>query len=313
MDNHLESTFEFICPSCRGPLVWESKEKACCPADGRVYRREAGIWRFLLPERWEYYRQFIEEYECVRKTEGRGMDDPRYYRQLPFRDISGRFTADWRIRSRSFQALEEGLIVPLEASANRPLKILDLGAGNCWLTNRLAQRGHQIAAVDLLTNARDGLGARPQYQTRFTSIQAEFERLPFIDDQVDLAIFNASFHYAEDYGSVLRETVRVLTPKGQLVLLDSPVYNDPTSGDAMVREREQIYQQKFGFPSNALSSLNFLTYSQMDELADRLGLEWEIREPFYGIRWALRPLRARLTGKREPARFLLITGRRLER
>jgi SAM-dependent methyltransferase len=240
------------------------------------------------------------------------MDDPRFYNELPFRDASGRFNADWRIRARSFVALEKRLIAPLEKKMNKPLHILDLGAGNGWLSNRLAQRGHQVAAVDLLTNRYDGLGAWIHYQTRFPPIQAEFERLPLPDSYLDLVIFNASLHYARDYSIVLKEALRVLSPQGRFVVLDTPVYRDPDSGRRMVHEREEYYVRKYGFPSNALSSQNFLTYQQLDWLAYSLGVKWEIHKPYYGPSWAVRQLRARLLGKREPAKFLLIEGRRAE-
>ena len=78
----------------------------------------------------------------------------------------------------------------------------------------------------------------------------------------------------------------------------------------MVCEREAAFTQAYGFPSNALPSENYLTQQRLRELAEALRLHWKFIQPFYGWRWHLRPLVARLRGRREPARFAVIVGRR---
>jgi SAM-dependent methyltransferase len=185
-----------------------------------------------------------------------------------------------------------------------------VGAGNGWLSGRLALRGHQVAGVDLQTGKLDGLGAWVHYDAPFTPVQAEFDRLPFAPGQADLLIFNASFHYSTGYEATLAEALRVLRPEGCLAIVDSPIYHDASSGTQMVRERESQFQRDYGFPSNAIPCENYLTYDRLDRLAADLGLRWELIKPFYGWRWALRPWRARLRGHREPAGFLVIVGKR---
>jgi SAM-dependent methyltransferase len=171
--------------------------------------------------------------------------------------------------------------------------------------------------VDLLVDAFDGLGTHIHYDVPFTPVQAEFDRLPFDAGQADLAIFNASLHYSTNYEITLREALRVLQRDGCLVILDSPIYHDPSSGKQMVQEREKQFEQKYGFASNAIPSENFLTFERLDQLGAALGLRWEQVKPFYGWRpalrdwrWALRPWVARLRGSREPAQFLIVVGRR---
>jgi hypothetical protein len=127
---------------------------------------------------------------------------------------------------------------------------------------------------------------------------------------MDVAIFNASFHYAEDYKAVLTEALRVLTAHGPLVIMDTPVYRDPASGAAMVREREADFTARYGTPSNALASRNFVTYELMAELGQTLGIEWDHLVPNYGLRWKMRPWLARRRGGREPAEFGLWVGAR---
>jgi release factor glutamine methyltransferase len=90
--------------------------------------------------------------------------------------------------------------------------------------------------------------------------------------------------------------------------MDTPVYHDASSGDKMIREREDQFQRRYGFPSNALPSEGYLTYARLRELAVQFGVQWHIFHPWYGIRWAMRPWKAKLLRRREPARFLLIVG-----
>jgi SAM-dependent methyltransferase len=225
--------------------------------------------------------------------------------------LSGHFSADWKIRARSFRALIWEVVAPLERFLERPLTTLDLGAGNGWLSARLAARRGRALAVDLLTNKDDGLGAWPNYADGITPLQAEFDRLPLAAAQVDLVVFNASFHYAEHYEAVLAEALRVLTGSGRVVVTDTPVYADPDSGAAMVREREAAFTARYGFPSNALVSENFITYERMAELGAALGIHWDHLVPNYGLRWKLRPWLARRRRNREPAEFGLWVGARL--
>ena len=302
-----DSPFTFACPICHTLLATYGVDAFCCPKDGLVFSKENGIWCFLPPDRQGYYRQFIQEYEFIRQAEGRASSDSAYYRALPFRDLTGRWQKDWSIRSRSFESLIQHTVGSLEKNSPT-MKILDLGAGNGWLSYQLSRRGHQVAAVDILTNDFDGLGTYIHYDSSRIPVQAEFDHLPFIDSEIDLIIFNASFHYSMDYTVTLKEALRILTDTGTLVILDSPVYRDPSSGHQMVREREAQFELRYGFASNAIPSENFLTYQRLRELAVEVGLRWRIFFPFYGIRWSVRPWFARLRGRREPARFALITG-----
>ncbi|MGB8643997.1 MAG: class I SAM-dependent methyltransferase, partial [Anaerolineae bacterium] len=272
------------------------------------FNRVDGIWRFLQPGRAQALERFMREYETIRAAESRGSQDPAYYRALPFADLTGRFTTDWQVRAKSYQALVNNLIVPLEPTRT-PLRILDLGAGNSWLSYRLSKRGHTLAAIDLLVNAHDGLGARTRYDVEFTSIQAEFDCLPLAGKQVDLAIFNSSFHYSTNYESTLSAVLPVLVPKGAVVILDTPIYSNADSGSHMVAEREAQFTQAYGFPSNAIASENYLTYDRLKVLGRNTGITWEMYKPYRGWRWAVRPWIARARHRREPAEFLLIIGR----
>jgi len=304
--DHLAKAWFFCCPNCRSPLVYRSKEELCCTRDGLAFPCIAGIWRLLTPAQIDTYRQFIEEYEAVRKAEGRGSPDAEYYRALPFDDLTGKHKADWLIRSKSYRQFIGELVSPAERQIQNPLRIIDLGAGNGWLSYQLTKRGHQVAAVDLITNDWDGLGSFKYYDLLYIPIQADFNRLPFCDLQFDLAVFNASFHYSSSYLLTLQECLRILAPGGRLVILDTPVYHNASSGASMVRERESEYERKYSFPSNSLGSENYLTYARLDEIGNKLNLDWKLRTPIYGFSWWVKPIKAKIKGDREPAKFHLI-------
>ncbi len=292
----------FACPRCHTLLDEIDLVTICCSQDRLAFHKVDGIWRFLLPERVEYYSRFIRDYETIRRSEGRGSADPEYYRTLPYHS-----TSDWRIRAASFNAFIDKVLRPIEKGRS-VANILDLGAGNSWLSNRLASRGHDLVAVDLTVNDFDGLGCYRFYESTFLSVQAEFDHLPFADRSADIVLYNASLHYSADYEKTLSESLRLLDAGGKVVILDSPVYRDPSSGLNMVREREEQFVRQYGFPSDNLKSENFLTYKRMIDLGSKLGIIWRHIRPYYGFHWLTRPWLARILGRREPAEFGLWVG-----
>ncbi|HLO15562.1 MAG TPA: hypothetical protein VK206_12080, partial [Anaerolineales bacterium] len=158
----------FICPRCRTALVRSAPDRVTCPQDGLEFHKVDGIWRFLLPEGEAHYSRFIRDYEAVRHSEGRGSASANYYRALPFKDLSGCYSADWHIRARSFHVLVKNVLTRLQNPLERSLKIVDLGAGNGWLSNQLSAQGDRVIAVDLLINEQDGLGAWKYYEHSYT-------------------------------------------------------------------------------------------------------------------------------------------------
>jgi len=256
--------------------------------------------------------QFVREYRMIRRAEGWGSGDAAYYRALPYQDLSGRFSSIWRIRARSYDTFVGCVLQPLEKSAPHALRVVDLGAGSAWLAYRLAQRGHWVIALDVLDDPLDGLGATRHYGPASTlrPILAEFDHLPMHAGQVDLAIFNASLHYSTDYRHTLLEALRVLRLRGTLVILDSPMYSDPTSGLRMVRERETRFLATYGFASNALASQHFLTPARLDAVGADVGIRWRMHLPGLDRRSAIARKRGGLRARREPARFPVIEGTR---
>ncbi len=261
-----------------------------------------GIVHAIDPARRPYFERFLCDYMKIRRAEGRGSEDAAYYRALPFEDLSGKNTEQWRMRGTTYRYLESRLL------PERALDILDLGAGNGWLSNRLAQRGHRPVAVDIFTDAMDGLGAARHYGMGFPLVEAEFDRLPFVGRQFDWAIFNSSLHYSTDYRNTLKEALRCLRPQGQVVILDSPMYKKREHGERMKEERHRQFEKMYGFRSDSIPNIEFLWEELVRELGRELRIHWRIHKPWYGMKWHMRPWKARVNRQRPPSRFWVLTG-----
>jgi SAM-dependent methyltransferase len=254
-------------------------------------------------------RQFLDDYRTIRHAEKRGSNDPEYYRALPYRDLSGKNSDQWKIRGKSYSYFERKILPDLEKQAGRALDILDLGAGNCWMAHRLSIRNHKPVALDIFPDPLDGLLAARHYPVKFPVLEAQFDQLPFPNEQFDLIVFNASIHYAGNYHATLSEVRRCLRAKGSFVIMDTPVYELPEHGEMMRKERREFFKKQYGFPSDALSSREYLDEPLLEALAGDLGIQWEIHRAWYGFKWFLRPWKAALAGKRPPSQFLILVGR----
>lgn len=252
--------------------------------------------------------RFLEEYRCIRHAEGRGSDKSSYYRALPWCDSRDSNAAMWAMRAKTYSYFLRHVLQPLEARVHRPLDVLDLGAGNCWLSHRLSLRGHRPLAVDIFTDERDGLRAARHYPKPFPLIESDFDHLPLAPESYDLAIFNASFHYSVNYPETLSEVRRCLRPHGLFVILDTPIYRLKAHGARMVKEKHAGFEKQYGFPSDALPSVEFLDFAMLRVLKETLQIRWRTLKPWYGWRWHLRPLNAFLRRRRPPSKFWVLAG-----
>jgi len=313
VDHATASVVQLRCPAChRGPCRSSSLTEPSCLACGYVFAECEGIYNALPPDRESTFRQFVHDYESVRAKEGRGSSRADYYLALPFKDLSGRNEWQWHIRARTYRFMEKHLLPKIETTYPRGCDVLDVGAGNGWLSYRLAQRGHRSVAVDLLVNDTDGLGAARHYfhlVPPFLRFKAEMDRLPFLSAQFDVVIFNASLHYSIDYRSTLEEALRCLRRGGHLIVADSPFYWREESGQEMLKEKRAAFNQQFGFSSDSIQSREYLTTDTLNHLAAHLAVKWSVYKPWYGVSWALRPIKASLLRRREPSKFYLLHAR----
>jgi len=306
------------CPKCAAMMEapinltdFAVDTQECARCGSAIYAID-GIWRAILPGRASQLDASLSVYEAVREAEGRWSENAEFYRSLPWQDTTGRFAGQWMIRASSFDFLRKHILPAcIKMIGQQRLRVLDLGAGNCWMSYRLALYGHYPVAVDIGVGRKDGLGAAIHYRSvlerPFPRFQAEMAWLPFADNQFDLAIYNASFHYAKDYEATVLEAMRVLRPNGAILIVDSPTYRVEADGEAMKGAKAAEFTRRFGTDSGSMGGQEYLTAERLARM-ERIGIRWRRYSPWYGWRWALRPMMARLAGRRRPSQFHIYLG-----
>ena len=294
--------WQFICPACRAADLDLSRNNSVCSNCGFRSELTAAVWKLLTDGDRARYQGFMETYTAVRIEEGRDQYNEAVLQALPECDAALPMAGQWRIRARSFHVLRKILQKRLQPDA----KIADLGAGTGWLSNRLRESGYSPCSIDISADLTDGLGAARHFTGAWPRLQATFDNLPLANGTADAVIFNASFHYCANPAATIEESLRVLKPGGLLIILDSPIYEDASSGERMLEEQQEYFTRLIGRRSETIQSAGFLTWAGLDALGRQYRLEWNYRFPWYGMRWALRPLRAKLTGGREPATFAIV-------
>lgn len=252
--------------------------------------------------------RFGAEYARHRADEGRACSHEELL-SLPYLR-RGPLARQWSVRARTFDAFMTRLLRPFAAQVGRPLALVDLGAGNGWLSYRAALEGHRAMALDIRDDAIDGLGAAEPFirllSRRIEPIVASFEAIPLDSASMDLAVFNASLHYAVDLAAVLGEAARVVRRGGYVVILDTPFYRREEDGAAMVEEKRAGAVERFGARAEALLALPFIEYltpERLREASTPLGLCWTRERVLYPFWYEIRPLLAALRGLRKPSRF----------
>lgn len=295
-----------VCPSCQLPLDC-SDARWICRTEDLQFHETSGVPDFILPCRRKHVDEFLSLYQQIRDREQWGDDRPEYYRALPYTDMSGIHPHIWKLRSNTFNQLLADLN---DEFGGKRLDILDLGAGNCWLSLRLVQLGHAVTASDANLSDTDGLGVLARIcdeQLRVKCVRAEFDALPFARESFDVIVFGASLHYSSEPAQTLRRALALLKPSGSLYVLDSPVYANPESGRLMIQERLREWKEKYGIAVPAEHAGSFLTYGRLDQLGSVASISYHF--PHFGIAWRIRPLIATLLRRRSPAQFPIVKFR----
>lgn len=240
----------------------------------------------------EAYLHFENLYLRVREKEGRIYPDS-IVKNLPHVERNHPLFQEWQIRAKSSDKLVNYL-----AHKSKPMTILELGCGNGWLANRLAQiHDGNVYAVDLNTMELEQ-GARVFSKTH--SLRFIFGNI--FDDifqpaSFDLILLASSIQYFSDIQNLIRRLLDLLRADGEIHIIDSPFYTHRSA--AAARQRSIDYYQELGFPEMA----NYYHHHLWTELD---GFHHDIKHNpeshFYGFR------RKFLGGIESPFPWIVIRG-----
>jgi ubiquinone/menaquinone biosynthesis C-methylase UbiE len=106
------------------------------------------------------------------------------------------------------------------------LRSLELGCGGCQFGIKVAMRGARVTGIDLsMAQLRHGLAHFDETGIRFPIVQANGERLPFVDGAFDLVFCDHGVMGFADPHRTVPEVARVLKAGGRFV------FNGTTSVD----------------------------------------------------------------------------------
>jgi hypothetical protein len=99
--------------------------------------------------------------------------------------------------------------------------------------------------------------------------------------------------------------MRCVKTGGTLIISDTPWYAHEESGRQMLAERRASFMQEHGTAADSIDALGYLTDGRLRRTESALSIHWDVHRPWYGLRWFMRPLVAKLRRRREPSKFRL--------
>lgn len=128
------------------------------------------------------------------------------------------------------------------------LDILDVGAWNGWLSNYLTQKGHNLIATNMFTDAYNGISAYKNYETKFMALQLFANDIFRIKQPFDLIVFNRNWAYFKGPQSVFNDAKKLLKPGGKIIFTGLPFYKNPIQIKTKVQILSTDFEKKYHVP-----------------------------------------------------------------
>jgi ubiquinone/menaquinone biosynthesis C-methylase UbiE len=184
---------------------------------------------------------FEQYYPLLREKEGRVYSDEEVL-QLPDITKNHPYYDEWQIRKESCNRLKHYF-----EKRKAPLKILEVGCGNGWLSCRLAEiPGSKVTGADInfaeIQQAVRVFNHIPDLQFIHGGINAE----ELEDTQYDFIAFCASIQYFSSLKEIISQAMRKLKPNGEIHIFDTNFYAPAEISAA--KERSARHFSDLGFP-----------------------------------------------------------------
>lgn len=146
----------------------------------------------------------------------------------------------WRMRQHGLRVLLKNM----QRKLNPGDAILDIGCGNGWMSNRLAEAGFDVTAIDVnlpeLEQAHR-VFTRPGLRFAFADV---FSWSP--DKSFKAVVFGSSFQYFKEAKKVLDHLFKVNPDLKYVFIVDTPFY--APSEQQAAAQRSTAYYTRKGYP-----------------------------------------------------------------
>jgi ubiquinone/menaquinone biosynthesis C-methylase UbiE len=181
---------------------------------------------------------FEKLYLDARKKEKRIYADDEVPR-LPSVDESHVHFNEWQIRKRSSERLVNYL-----RSKGEPLKILEVGCGNGWLSAVLAEIKYAtIRGIDINTEELEQAKRVFADRRNLSFEQCQFGKMPQYN-KYDVIVFAASVQYFSSFEHAMNAAFSLLRREGEIHILDTHFYRRKEIEGA--RRRSANYYRSIG-------------------------------------------------------------------
>lgn len=182
---------------------------------------------------------FEKQYILLRAKEKRIYTDEEV-KQIPNISKHHPHYKEWLMRKDSFQKLFNYL-----QAKKQPLKILEIGCGNGWLSNRLTQiAGAEVTGFDI--NFTELQQAAKVFKTN-TSLHFVYgsDNIYMLQQKFNVIVFAASLQYFSSVEKIIKTAMQLLYKNGEIHITDTQFYT--SSQLQAARQRTYDYYNSLGF------------------------------------------------------------------
>jgi ubiquinone/menaquinone biosynthesis C-methylase UbiE len=202
-------------------------------------------------------KEFEKLYVDLRRSEKRIYSDEEVA-WLPDIDEHHTYKKEWEIRKASCEKLVRYL-----RSKSRPLKILEVGCGNGWLSYQLSQiESSYVIGLDVnlceLQQAERVFMAIPN----LAFVYGDIDSASLGNQKFDIVVFAAAIQYFDSLKYIVRKVFERLDEKGEIHITDTHFYSSGELDSARQRSSEYFQAKGFGRMED------FYFHHSMEELTD---------------------------------------------
>jgi ubiquinone/menaquinone biosynthesis C-methylase UbiE len=184
-------------------------------------------------------RRFVDLYLAVRHSEKRLYADEEVL-WLPDVDKDNRYRKEWKVRKQSSTRLCNYL-----RRMERPLRILEVGCGNGWLSHKVAGiKDVQVLGLDINGPELEQAARVFAFQENLQFACRDLGAQAMMKDKFDIVVFAASLQYFSSVASIITTALQVLVKNGEVHIIDTHFYT--TTGAEEARLRSEAYFRSIG-------------------------------------------------------------------